>query len=112
VLFEFMISALCLLFSMFGLLHLSELGFLSGLTEQASFFAARSEFVGLRGERSGKFIVSSARSRAETRVKAAETGTGREVRVSLAHRSELPFFFSNRPVQLIGLTDVPRRSGR
>ena len=33
-------------FATFGLYHTSELGFLIGANEQASFFAARSEFVG------------------------------------------------------------------
>ena len=100
---DFTISALWILFAMFGLFHLSELGFLSGGAEQASFFAARSEFVGLRGTRSGFLMAASGRdpSRAfdltptgagnTISVETDENLQGRSSRVSIEYPNLLPF---------------------
>jgi hypothetical protein len=106
----FVISSLWVLTAMFGLFHLSEVGFLAGVAEQASFFAARSEFVGLRGTRSARFIAASAGAAEVLTVQTEDSGTGRICRVSLAYRSELPFGAEDLRSPMRGVTAIPPRS--
>jgi hypothetical protein len=87
MLFGFTISSLGLFLALFGLFQLSEIGFLSGAAEQAGFFAARSEFVGLRGSLAGTLAAHTALDRAGSGtvdVDTEESPPGRLVRVSFA----------------------------
>jgi hypothetical protein len=110
---EYLLSSVWLFFAMFGVLHLSEVGVLSVVAEQASFFAARSEFVGLRGARAARFYAESFGAGDRIAVTTDEAAVGRIARVSLANREHLPLVANDLPVSdLRGLTAVPPRVSR
>lgn len=93
----FYVSFAFLFLSIFTLLHLSEIGFLASAVEQASFAAARSEFVGLRGKRSAEWIMTAAidpvrkRTFGDLHVKTERRDASRVSRVEAKYRGLLPF---------------------
>jgi hypothetical protein len=98
MLIEYTVSALLLFLALFALLHISEIGSLAVETEQASFFAARGEFVGIHAGTPG------------TRVDGI--GSARIVRTDKIYTPAIPFFsrlFGPSSVRLRGETGVPRR---
>lgn len=126
MIFEFFLPLVLITATLFGLFHISELGFLAGSSEQASFFSARSEFVGLRGDKSSHYFLAPI----QDYFKVEDRPAGRSAHVSFRYPGLLPFAettlsgsstpgprcsasvpIGTLPV-LCGLTAIPRRGTR
>jgi len=107
---SFLYSLPLLFLLTFGIISISELGYLLGATQQASFFAARSHYVDLEQEgfarRAAQYFFRN-NLRREGEVEKIGSPESILLRVPISHLLELPLF--TRETTLTGRTLLPAK---
>jgi len=117
VIWQFLISFPLFFFLVAGTIHITQVAYLSGATEQASFFAARSELVDEDGEnlseRSVDFASRTSMAGGEPMRLSSERRSGvsvTTVSLNLRLHRRSPLFDRRLPFpELSGSTPIPRR---